>query len=534
MKKKLFLGFILSVLTVFILAACATNGGSSDNGNSNSGDNGNNDTGSNNTPSKDEVTIAFQENVQTLDPHDSSSGIDISVIMSMYESLLTPDQDGELQPLLSEEYEISDDGLDYTFKLREDVSFTDGEAFNAEAVKDNFDRIIDSEGSINSFKSLRGVDSVEVNGEYEVTVKLTDVNSQFISKVGNIKLVSPKALTDGADFSKESYGTGPFVLDAWNHGDSVVVVKNDEYWEADYPKLKKITMKPIPEDGSRMAMLKTGEVDYAFPVPVNDVEGLQNDDSIVVDVNESTYVNYTTINTSKDEYSDKRVRQAMNHAIDKEAYIKVVKNGYAKESTSPLPAANIYYKEQTPYEYDVEKAKELMAEAGYEEGFKAEIWGSDSSNDKRGMEFIQQQLAQIDIDVEVKQFERATLSDEINNPETPEDSTIQMWYVGWSSTIGDADNAVNPLFTTSAFPPNGSNTAYLSNETVDNLTAEALHAETEEEALEKYGELQEIIMDEAPWLFLGVDEELTAQVKGLTGLWRSPDGNFYVRDAAWE
>src|SRR5699024_2574586 len=110
---------------------------------------------------------------------------------------------------------------------------------------------------------------------------------------------------------------------------------------------------------------KTGEIDYAFPVPVNDVDALEKEDAIELDIKESTFVNYTTINTSKDEYSDKKVRQAMNHAIDKEAYIKVVKNGYAKESTSPLPATNNYYAEQTPYEYDIEKAKELMEEAGY-------------------------------------------------------------------------------------------------------------------------------------------------------------------------
>src|SRR5699024_6755233 len=260
----------------------------------------------------------------------------------------------------AQDYEISDDGLDYTFTLCEDVTFSDGEAFDAEAVKANFDRIIDSEGSINSYKSLRDVKSVEVDGDYEITISLNNINSQFISKVGNIKLASPKAIEDGADFAKESFGTGPFVLDEWNHGDSIVVVKNDDYWEPEYPKVDKLTMRPIPEDGSRMAMLKTGEIDYAFPVPVNDVEELESNDALELDIKESTFVNYTTINTNKDQYSDKLVRQAMNHAIDKEAYIKVVKNGYAKEATSPLPATNFYYAEQTPYEYDPEKAKELL------------------------------------------------------------------------------------------------------------------------------------------------------------------------------
>ncbi|HLR65454.1 MAG TPA: ABC transporter substrate-binding protein [Pseudogracilibacillus sp.] len=527
MKRKVLLSVFISLMTVFVLAACATSGG-------NTNDDGNSSGGKSKSKDKNEVTVAFQENVQTLDPHESSSGIDISVIITMYESLLTPDQDGELEPLLAEDYSISDDGLSYTFQLREDVEFTDGEPFNAEAVKANVDRILDSEGAINSYKGLRSVDHVEVDDEFEVTVHLKDINSQFLSKIGNLRIISPKAIEEEADFSKESYGTGPFVLESWDHGDSVVVTKNEDYWEEGLPKVDKVTMRPIPEDGSRMAMLKTGEVDYAFPVPVNDVDELQNDDSVDVGIMESTYVNYVTINTYKEPYNDLKVRQAMNHAIDKEAYIKVVKNGYAQESDSPLPATNNFYEQQETYEYDLDKAKELLAEAGYPDGFEAEIWGSDSSKDKRGMEFIQQQLAEVGIDVEVKQYERATLSDEINNPESPDDAKIQMWYVGWSSTVGDADNAINPLFTTSAIPPNGSNTAYFSNDEVDELTQEALHAETDELAKEKYAELQEIIMEEAPWIFLGVDEEATAKAKGLDGIWRSADGNFYLRDVSWE
>src|SRR5699024_6821639 len=117
--------------------------------------------------------------------------------------------------------------------------------------------------------------------------------------------------------------------------------------------------------------------------------------SDLVGIMESTYVNYVTINTYKEHYNNIKVRKAMNHEIYKEAYIKVVKNGYAQESDSPLPATNNFYEQQETYEYDLDKAKELLAEAGYPDGFEAEIWGSDSSKDKRGMEFIQQQLAEV-------------------------------------------------------------------------------------------------------------------------------------------
>lgn len=524
------IGFTL--MAVFLLSACATGSPSNENaGASNDGaNNGNGGDGSD-----DNVTVAFQENIQTMDPHDGSSGIDISVALTMYETLLTPDEDGELQPLLAEDYEVDDDGLDYTFQLREDVTFSDGAEFNAEAVKVNFDRIIDSEGSINGYKSLRNVEDIEVTDEYEIKITLDDRNSQFLDKVSTIRLASPEALEDeDVDFGEESYGTGQFVMETWNHGESLVATKNEDYWQDDYPKVDQLTFKPIPEDGSRIAMLKTGEADFIFPIPVNDVDDLKDEDGIEVETKESTYVNYATINTSKEPFDDEKVRKAMNYAINKDDFIKVVKNGYATASDSPLPSSNVFYEEQEAYDYDIDKAKELMAEAGYEDGFSTEIWGSDSSKDKLGMQFIQQQLEQIDIDVDIKQMERGTLDDEINKPETAEEAEVEMWYVGWSSTVGDTDNAINPLFSSDSFPSNGSNTAYYEDDHVDSLIEEALHAKDDDEAADKYGELQEIIMEDAPWLFLGVDEEPTAMKEGLKGAWRSADGNFYLQDVEWE
>src|SRR5699024_12353689 len=131
-----------------MLSECATGTPSNVGGNANGGGEGN----GNNGGIDDNATIAFQENIQTMDPHDGSSGIDIIVALTMYETLLTPDEDGELQPLLAEDYEVDDESKNFTFFLRDDVEFTDGEKFNAEAVKANFERIIDSEGSINESK----------------------------------------------------------------------------------------------------------------------------------------------------------------------------------------------------------------------------------------------------------------------------------------------------------------------------------------------------------------------------------------------
>ncbi|WP_077328905.1 ABC transporter substrate-binding protein [Virgibacillus siamensis] len=519
--KKFMTSFGVCVLIIMLFSACTSGGGSSDNGS---------DTGS---QDHDGVTVGFHENVQTLNPHDSSSGNDISVLNTMYESLLTPNKEGELEPLLAKGYQVSDDGLTYTFELKKGIRFTDGTTFNAKAVKANINHILDSDGSLNSYRDLKGIENVELAGDYKVKITLKRANSQFISQIGTKPMASPKTL-DSANYAKESAGTGPFKLKEWNHGDSVVVVKNEDYWKDGYPKVDNITFKPIPENGSRVAMFKTGELDVIYPVPVSDVKDLQNADGNKVDLIESTYVNYTTINTSKEPFSNKKVRKAMNYAIDKDAYIKVVKNGFAKKVDSPLPKTNVNYTAQETYSFNLDKAKQLMKEAGYADGFSTTIWGSNSSKDKKGMLFIKQQLKQINIDVSVKQFERGTLSEKINKPKTPEDSEVDMWYVGWSSTPRDTNNALSPLFSTSAFPPNGANTAYYSNPKVDKLINGALHAKTEEERQKKYDSVQKIIWNDAPWLFLATDVQQIAMNENLTGVWRSSDGNLYIKNAAWK
>ncbi|WP_085524440.1 ABC transporter substrate-binding protein [Tuberibacillus sp. Marseille-P3662] len=523
--RKFIASFSAFVLVMMMLSACTSGDKSATTDTGNSSNTENQD--------HDGVTVGYHENVQTLDPHDASSGIDISVLNSMYESLLTPNQDGELEPLLATDYKTSDDGLTYTFELRKGVKFTDGTTFNAKAVKANIERILDSDGSLNAYKDLSGIKNVKVTGDHEIKITLKELNSQFLSKIGTKPIANPKTL-DSANYAKTSTGTGPFKLKKWNHGTSVVVVKNENYWKNGNPKVDKITFKPIPENGSRVAMLKTGELDVIFPVPVNNVKELQKADGIKVDLYESTYVNYTTINTSKELFSSKKVRKAMNYAINKEAYSKVVKNGFAKKVSSPLPKTNVNFTAQEPYAYNLEKAKQLMKEAGYADGFSATIWGSNSSKDKKGMQFIKQQLKQINIDVTIKQFERGTLSEKINKPKSPEDSKVQMWYVGWSSTPRNTDNALNPLFSTSAFPANGANTAYYSNPQVDKLIKGALHAKTKEEKQKKYDKVQKIIWDDAPWLFLATDVQQIAMNENLTGAWRSADGNLYIKNVAWK
>ncbi|HEY4552158.1 MAG TPA: ABC transporter substrate-binding protein, partial [Bacillaceae bacterium] len=211
-----------------------------------------------------------------------------------------------------------------------------------------------------------------------------------------------------------------------------------------------------------------------------------------------------------------------------------VKDGYGNVLDSTMSAETQYYSKQEPYDFNVEKAKELMKEAGYEDGFDAEIWGNTTSETIKGMEFIKQQLAQIGINVTVKSMEEGTLSDEIYTPEKPEDTKLQMWYVSWSPSSGDADGATRSLFSSEYFPPNGANTAYYQNKEVDEWIKAANATADTAKQKELYANVQKQVFSEAPWIFLASDVILSGHSSDLEGVYVLPDGSISVTKAKFK
>ncbi|WEG19217.1 glutathione ABC transporter substrate-binding protein (plasmid) [Alkalihalophilus pseudofirmus] len=476
------------------------------------------------------ITIAIDQNFITLDPHDAGDTVSIYGIRSMYEGLVGFDENMDIIPVLAEDYEISEDALEYVFTLKEDIVFHDGEPFNADAVKSNFERVIDEE--LRAARNLQYLDSIEVLSDYEIKFTLTQPFGAMINKFAMIPIASPKAFMDAENnFALNPVGTGRFMFGVWNQGDSLTVTKFDDYWGEGETNVDKVTFRPVPENGARTAMLKTGEADFVYPVPQNNVNEFQETEDIIIEETPSTIARYVSINTFKEPFNDERVRQAMNYAVDKEAFLAVVKNGYGNVLDSTMSSETQYYSKQDPYTFDLEKAKGLMAEAGYENGFEAEIWGNTSSETSTGMQFIKQQLAQIGIDVEIKSMEEGTLSDEIYTPATPEEAKVQMWYVSWSPSSGDADGATRSLFHNEYFPPNGANTAYYNNSEVSNWIDAANNTADQNEQKDIYSKIQSTVFADAPWIFLGTDTILSGHKKELEGIYVLPDGSISITNA---
>lgn len=478
-----------------------------------------------------DMVIAVNENFISMDPHNTGDTNSNSVQSAMLEGLLGFDRDGKIINVLATDYSVSEDALEYTFKLRQDVKFHDGTPFNAEAVKVNIERIMNDEGLRLNSRGFNQIAKVEILDDFQIKVVLKAPYSSMLTRFVSAKMISPKMIKENsAEIAKKPVGTGPFKFVEWVQGDHLTVERNDEYWEKG-DRVKKITYKPVPENGSRVAMLKTGEASVIYPLPQQNINELKNNKDVVIDKVPSTIARYVSINTMKKPFNDLRVRQALNYAVSKDAFIKVVNSGFGLPLDSAIPSKTLYYSKQELYKQDIDKAKELLKEAGYPDGFKAEIWGNTNSDTMKGMQFIQQQLKEIGVDVEIKSMEEGTLSDEIYGAQTPKDAKVQMWYVSWSSYASDVTNATRPLFHSDSFPPDGANTAYYKNADVDKWMNTADATGDENEKAELYKNVQSTIYKDAPWIFLGVDEILAGKRSNVEGVNIDPTGGIVVKDA---
>ena len=341
---KRLLPLLLAVVMTLGLVACGGNSGGNTGGNTGNAGNtgtttppansGNDDGGTAGTsgdksPDNDFV-IAMPNDATHLDPHVSSNGYSNQITNAMYEGLLGFNEQTEVIPVLATDWSVSEDALVYTFKLREGVTFHDGETFNAEAVKAVWERGKDTSLSLN--RNTKKWTDVEVLGEYEVAIHIESPDNTFINKLTQVRMVSPKAMAmdNASDYlAKNSAGTGPYVLSERVDGGYTKMVRNESYWQ-DGPKVDSLTFKVVPEDAARLAMLQTGEAHLATPVPLTDTATVESDPNLVLDVVPGITYRYVTLNTEwalpdgRKPFADKRVRQALNYAFDSEAYAAMV------------------------------------------------------------------------------------------------------------------------------------------------------------------------------------------------------------------
>lgn len=526
--KKTSLFKIFSILVIFALALVGCSAGGSKTNNESS------DNKQQKIVKKDgkDITIAVAADFTTMDPYDTNDTLSYSVQKTMLQGLIGFDKDMKVVPVLAEEYSSNDEATEFTFKLRKGITFHDGTPFNAEAVKVNLDRATNPNSTLIRSSLFSVIKETVVVDEYTVKVILSEPFGAMINTFAHpaAMMISPKAIAEyGDNVAQHPVGTGPYVFKDWQPGDHLTVVKNSDYWNATGNEVDSITFKPTPENGTRIAMLQAGDADLIYPVPTESIDSIKGKEGIIVENDPSIVVYYLSMNTMKKPFDDVRVRQAINYAINKDAFIGVVHNGYASPLKSVIAPNTQFYSEQKGYDFDLEKAKKLMAEAGYADGFTTTLWGSNASSTMKAMEFLQQQLAQINIKVKIESMESGTLADKIWNVQTPEEAEIELYYGGWSPSTGDADWGIRPLLGgANSFPPSSYNTAYYNNEEVNQLIGDALKTADSSERGKIYAKIQEKIWKDAPWAFLAVTDTTYGHKNYLKGAFVLPDGSLNV------
>ena len=479
---------------------------------------------------KTDIVIATAVDFITMDPLDTNDTLSGGLQRTMMEGLFGFDKDMKIIPLLAESYTANDSATEFTFKLRQGVKFTDGTDFNAAAAIVNLDRMSDQTLGLKRNSLFEMIAKNEKIDDYTVKVTLNEPFGAFVNTLAHpaALMVSPKALDEyGKEVSQHPVGTGRYIFDTWSPGEQLVIKQNPDYWGG-ASEFTSVTFKPVTENGTRVAMLQSGDADFIFPVPSEQIASLEGNSNITVERRPSIVTRYITMNTKKKPFDDVKVRQALNYAIDKEAYAQIVYNGFAKTSSSLLAPNVQFYDAQKPYEYDVEKAKQLLAEAGYPNGFETKLWSSNTSTMIKATQFIKQQLAQVGVTVNVENMEVGTLEDKVTGYPvgTPgEESDIEMYVIGWSPSTGDADWGLRPLASTESAPPVSYNAAYYSNPVFDAAIQGALETADPDKRAEQYKIAQKQVWDDAPMLYLVVDDNTFAYNNKIEGITIIADGS---------
>ncbi len=417
----------------------------------------------------------------------------------------------EIVPALATSWDVSDDNLTYTFHLREGVKFHDGTPMNADAVVFSLDRQLSEDHPYHEYGPWKYwlnymgmsdiVESITAKDDMTVVFKLQKPEAPFIANLAMdfAGIVSPTAfMADPEGFSLNPVGTGPFKFVSWTKDSDIVLDRNEDYWEPVY--LDRLILKVIPDATARWLALQKGEVDVIDFPAADDLPAMTADPNVELIQQSGMNVGYLALNNEKKPYDDKRVRQAMNYAIDRDEIIEAVYGSAGQVAKNPIPPNIWSYNDSIePYPYDVDKAKALLAEAGYPDGFKTEIWAMPvarpyNPDGRKIAEIMQAQLAKINVEVEIISYEWGTYLDKCDFGEH------QAAMLGWTGDNGDPDNFLWVLLSKpSAVPPAG-NIAFWKNDEFTALIKEAKETADVAKRTQLYMDAQVIFHEEAPWV----------------------------------
>jgi len=469
------------------------------------------------------LRAAFQNEWAGLDPHTVSSYSSYQILNNVLETLTAYDDNLNLIPWLAESWEQSEDGLTWTFKLREGVMFHNGREMTAEDVKWSFERLIDPETGAGNAANVGPPETViEVIDDYTVAITHPEPVGILPQTLGFNKasgIIASESLNDQGIIT-QPIGTGPFKIAEVEGTTRILLQKHEDYWQNGLPYLDAVEITPIPDDTVREAALLGGEVDWVLSIAPQNFEKLEADDSVVVSTVPQLSYDYIGLNLEREPFNDQRVRQAIAYALDREQLAEAGYFGLAVPVQGPTGPGSPWYFEYSPYSRDVEKAKELLAEAGYPEGFQMELLPTVQYGETvRAAQVLQQQLAEVGIETS------------INAPEWSEwlelegGGNYDAYICNWNALI-DADqyyylqHKSDQVFNFTGYD----------NPEFDELVTEARSTSDFDERYQIYQELNQILVDDAPYVYMYNKLEMRAYAPYVKGFVTRPDqaNNFWT------
>jgi peptide/nickel transport system substrate-binding protein len=439
------------------------------------------------------VTIALGGAPGTLDPHKSFNGFVFTVTNQIYETLVHRSADGALTPRLATEWRMVNDTT-YEFSLREGVTFHDGTPFDAEAVKYNLERLLDPETqAIGSF-IISMVEEIEVVDSQTVRIITDGPFSPLPAHLSHpvTAMVSPAAASES--LAQNPVGTGPFQFEELTPGNRVELSANQEYWGGT-PELDTVVFRVIPEVGTQVVELQTGNIDLMSNVPPERFEQLRRNDVITVDRFLGWGSVYLGYNVEHPILQNVEVRRAIAHALDREGMIETLREGMAERATTMLPETVFGSQaEVEPIEYDPEAAGALLSEADLQEPVELTINTFDTAETRQIATAIQAQLSQIGIDLTVEVTDYGAFSRATGGSEHA------LWLTTWGTVTLDADYTLYALLHSSQV--DGDNRSNYANGDVDEWLDAARRTSDIERRRELYARVHETVHQELPYLTL--------------------------------
>lgn len=493
MKAKKVLSFIsLLLVMVFVLTACGGTKQSSP---------GEQSEQSEETPAGDPAEAPAQilkygtdSEPIGLDPHTITASASIRIFRQIYNTLIDVDDEMNFIPELAQSWDQPDD-LTYIFKLREGVKFHNGREMTAEDVKYSFERVLNPDTAAIGKSYYDSIDSIEVVDTYTVKFTLKEPFAPFLTNLTSLygAIVPKEVIEENGNLMQVACGTGPFMLKEWIPDNKIILEKNPDYYEEGLPKLEGIEYYVMTDESSRIAALRTGNV-HLIKLPAASLSLLEGNDNVEIKPYQSNEYSFLGFNLDLDKFKDVRVRQAISYAINRQEIIDLAYNGEATVTGFVTPAMGrwaIDFANEDLYQQNIEKAKQLMAEAGYPDGFETKIAVGLYDDIRATGEILQKQLEQIGIKATIENLESGQYVDAWSN------RTHEMM-AGRNGAGTDPNRAVAFFFSTTG----SANVWGYSNPEVDALCDAGKVTVDEAERESIYKEAQKIVLNDSPNIFM--------------------------------